>query len=155
MRAYTVTKLSFYFSFLHFQSHLFQSRFCILTTDFRTIYAHKLCFFPSHALTDIISPVLHLSWSYSFLPTSLFCYDKTPKTQRCNCPKFKYFFPSTYYMEENFYLMSIFSIVGSVLIWKGIWGLLDTYLPPSTMTEISCVVLGAALVYLSYQISLR
>ena len=58
-------------------------------------------------------------------------------------------------MEENFYLMSIISIVGSVLIWKGIWGLLDTYLPPSTMTEISCVALGAALIYLSYQISLR
>ena len=58
-------------------------------------------------------------------------------------------------MEDNFYFVSILSIVGSVLIWKGMWGLLEMYLPPGAMTELSCVVLGSALIYVTYRASLK
>jgi len=58
-------------------------------------------------------------------------------------------------MEDNVYLVTMFSIIGSVLIWKGVWGLLDMYLPEGTMSEISCIALGASIIYVTYRISLR
>jgi hypothetical protein len=45
---------------------------------------------------------------------------------------------------------AIVIILGIIMLWRGVWGLLDTYFFPSspTFSYLACIALGAILLYL-------
>lgn len=53
------------------------------------------------------------------------------------------------YIKNKKYTAVLIEIIGVILIWRGIWGILDIYLFPNNplISYLICIILGFALIW--------